>query len=299
MKEKKRVLILGVSGLLGNNLAQAWRHDMDVYGSYHQHAVFFDGIKTLPLNLLDEKALRNEINTIRPDYLVNCAALTNIDYCEDHPEESRQLNVDLVRHLVEAIDEQSIKLIHFSTDNLFDGVKGNYTEVDDVSPTNVYGQTKYEGEIEALKHPEAVVARINIFGWNVQEKCSLAEWGIRELSRGKKIKGFTDALFCSTYTYDLAKILQQALDINISGLIHMVSSSTESKYDFLMTLADLFGFDQSLIEPTSLDAFDFRARRGKNLSLSVKKLSNLINDIPTVKQSLYQFYMDSLAKSIK
>lgn len=297
MDSKKRVLILGVSGLLGNNLAYCWRDLFDVSGIYHQHAVKIEGVETKLLNVLNEELLKEYVHWFKPDVIVNCAALANIDYCEDHPEEAKLLNVELVKKAVNAINGQNIKFIHFSTDNVFDGIKGEYTERDEINPINVYGHTKYAGEIEALKKEGAIVARTNIFGWNIQEKFSLAEWCINELSEKRIINGFTDVYFSSIYTFDLADILCEAIMRDIKGVYHMASSSSMSKYDYLVKIAELFKLDKRLIKPALVDNFPFKAKRAKNLSLCVSKLSGqLDSEIPPVVDSMNRFYSDNQVK---
>ena len=291
---KKRVLIFGVSGLLGNNLAYCWRDMFHVYGVYHQHAAEIEGVETKQLNALNEELLKQYIHWVKPDVIVNCAALANIDYCEENPDEAKLLNIDLVKKTVNAIKGKNIKFIHFSTDNVFDGTKGGYTENDAINPVNVYGHTKYAGELEALKNDGAIVARTNIFGWNIQEKFSLAEWCISELSEKRIINGFTDVYFSSIYTFDLADILHDALKKNIKGVYHMASSSSMSKYEFLVKVAELFKLDARLIKPALVEDFPFKAKRPRNLSLCVSKLSGqLEKKIPPVIDSLNRFYSDN------
>ena len=197
MDKRTRIAIIGASGLLGSNLAYCWRHKYEVFGTYVQHPVKIQDVDIRALDALNKEQLNRFIENTKPHAVINCAALTNIDFCEDHPQEARALNADLVRSLVQALASKGIKLFHLSTDNVFDGRKGNYTESDDASPVNVYGQTKIDGEREALKDPNVFVVRTNIFGWNVQDKKSLAEWCISELTQHKRIKGFTDAIFSS------------------------------------------------------------------------------------------------------
>jgi len=295
--QKKRLLIVGVSGLLGSSLARCQRDDLDVYGIYHHHPVELEGVHTVGLDVLDDVLLKQYIDQIQPQIVVNCAALTNIDYCEQHPDEAKLLNVDLVRRIVQTIEGKSVKLIHISTDNVFDGEKGDYCEDDTVNPINVYGHTKYEGEIEALKHENTAVVRTNIFGWNVQEKYSLAEWCINELSQGNHIKGFTDVYFSSIYTFDLAQIIQEGIDKDLKGIYHIASSSSTSKYRFLVNIAELFALDPSLIEPVEVAEFGFKAKRGNNLSMSVSKATKVLEgSIPMINDSAAHFYRDRQVK---
>ena len=134
---------------------------------------------------------------------------------------------------------------------------------------DLYGLSKYMGELEVLKKSETLIMRTNIFGWNIQEKYSIAEWILNELSNKKQIKGFRDAYFSSIYNFDLAEILDIAIDQDLTGLFNCGSSTSVSKYEFALQIADRFKLDKDLIHPISIDDFDF-----KEISLDLKLLSD-------------------------
>jgi len=294
---KKKMLITGVSGLLGSNLAHYHRETYDVLGTYKTHKVDFKGIKCQSINLSESEPISKLAGKFKPDCFIHCAALTNIEYCEDHEEQTYQDNVVATKNVVQACRTHKVKLLHISTDNLFDGKKDSYTEADKSSPINIYALSKAKAEEEALTLEGALVARTNIFGWNAQEKCSLAEWVIMELTAGKTINGFTDAYFSSIYTMKLAKLFEDAINQDLSGIYNFVSSTSMSKYEFLKKIAECFSLDTSLINPISVDDFSFKAKRGKNLVLEVVKLKEALQcAIPTIEESIEAFYADSLIK---
>jgi dTDP-4-dehydrorhamnose reductase len=114
----------------------------------------------------------------------------------------------------------------------------------------LYARTKLKGEQVVLAaNPQALVARVNFFGWSLSGSRSLSEWFFNNLSAGNSIMGFTDVYFCPLLANDLAKILLKMLDIGAQGLFHVVSSECSSKYDFGVRLARLFDFDETLIRP--------------------------------------------------
>ena len=270
--DKKKMLLTGVSGLLGNNLAYYFARKFDVIGLYNDHPVIIPGTQTERCNLLERDACRLIVERFRPSVVIHCASLASVEQCENDPEMSERLNVACTRHLVDAIQEMDAQLIYISTDSVYAGTQGGYCEEDAVLPPNVYGRTKWEGERPVLEIPGGLVLRTNLFGWNIQDKKSLGEWILGELTAGKPINGFKDAVFSTIYTMELARVIDVALRERLSGLYNCGSSDSCSKFEFALRIADRFGLDRRLVRPISIDDFQFRARRGKNLSFSTKKI---------------------------
>src|SRR5215216_6488833 len=141
-----RLLITGASGLLGINLAMEAMREHDIFGvdRGRLQAAPFPVIKT---NFFNRNAFVSALDSIKPDWVINCAALANLEECEKHPDQAKILNIGLPRELASACAERNIKFIHLSTDAVFDGTKENaYTEDDEPNPLGVYSQTKLGGE---------------------------------------------------------------------------------------------------------------------------------------------------------
>ncbi len=293
VEQKQKMLITGVSGLLGNNLAYYFQDKYDVLGLYHSFPINRKGMGTKQCDLMDKDKVFEVISDFCPEVLIHCAALANVDQCEKDEILARKLNIDSVENIIQVLEGSNTKFVHISTDNIFNGEKGSYMEGDQPLPVNIYAKTKYAAESIALKFDNTIVARINIFGWNVQNKQSLGEWVLSELQNQNKIKGFVDAIFSSLYTFDLAKLIEAALEKDIKGIYHFAASDSMSKYDFAVEIAELVELDQGLIEPSSVDDFEFTARRPKNLSLNTQKLQGELKiKIPTVKESIQNFSED-------
>jgi len=292
-KNKKRILITGVSGLLGNNLAYYFRDDYIVLGFYSKHPVVIDGVETREANILSGKIFKRSIEEICPDVVIHCASLTDVDFCENNRDLTKQVNVVGSRLVAQSLKNTKAKLIYISTDSVYDGNKGNFKETDKVKPQNYYGFTKYQGEREVLKLPGSLVLRTNIFGWNIQDKTSIAEWIIRRLLKNKQVNGFEDTYFSSIYTFEFARIMKLALEEDLKEVYNCASRTSLSKYEFALELARQFDMDVSLVNPISIDDFGFRAKRGKNLTLNVDKLSkDLKYQLPTISNSIVRFYQD-------
>jgi dTDP-4-dehydrorhamnose reductase len=290
-----RILVTGASGLLGVNLAMELAKTHTVFGTVNRHAV--DPAKVpfqvIQCDLLKEGVVEQTLETSQPDWVIHCAALANVDACETDPELAVKLNTDLPRKLASIVArggarQKSIRLVHISTDAVFDGVKGDYTEEDRPNPLGVYAKTKLSAEEEVLiENPEAVVARVNLFAWGITGKRSLAEFFFNHLQDNQQVMGFTDVFFCPILANDTAAILERMLRQGLKGLYHLVGSTCLSKYAFGVEVARQFGFDRQLIQPTSVAEAGLLAARSPNLSLRNDKLKNRLGiEIPGVNDGL-------------
>ncbi|MCK5178865.1 MAG: SDR family oxidoreductase [Candidatus Omnitrophica bacterium] len=270
----KRLLITGVSGLLGSNLAYCLRDDYEVCGLYHTHELDMDKVSAYKCDLRERPQVEEVMRSLSPDIVVHCAAQTNVEDCEGNPEKTEQINVSATRNIVDSLSGRPVKLVYISTDLVYDGIKGNFSEDDPAVPANVYARSKLGGEKEVLKVPGALVLRTNFFGWSVFKERSLGEWVISNLKAQQEIKGFTDSKFSAIYTFDLAELMDEAIQKDLSGIYNLGSGSSLSKYDFAITIAGELGLNADLVTPTSIDNFGFKARRSKDLSLVVSKLEN-------------------------
>lgn len=290
---KKKILITGISGLLGGNLVYVFRDKYDIAGWYNQHKVFIPGINSFKIDITDKQSVKKFLSDYKPDVVLHCASLTNIDYCENNKAETRRVNVRGTENIAAACGKQDVKLVYISTDSVYDGKKGNYAEDDPASPCNYYGLTKYNAEAAVKDHKNHIIVRTNIFGWNIQNKYSLAEWVLFNLDRGRCINGFSDAIFSSIYTLEFAKIMDIMLKKDLAGTFNLASKTSLSKYRFATLIAETFNKDKALIKPISLEDYSFSAKRGKNLSLNTQKLSRALSkDMPSIEKCVHTFFKD-------
>lgn len=288
------MLITGASGMLGNNLSFYFREKYNVLGLYHEHPGGIDGVLTRKADLFSYD-FQEIVRGFDPDVLIHCIALTNVDQCELERELSDKLNVMGTRIVVDSIPGADTRLVYISSDSVYNGGKGNFSEEDSVDPQNYYGVTKYQGELEALKRENSLILRTNFFGWNIQRKHSIAEWVLDELSQGNQIQGFKDVFFSSIYTLDFAKILEIAIEKELKGVFNCGSSEPLSKYEFALGIAECFGLDKSLIKAISIDDYDLKAKRGKDLSLNVDKLTMATgHKSPSTMESINNLHKDYL-----
>ncbi|MFH0779336.1 MAG: SDR family oxidoreductase [Parcubacteria group bacterium] len=287
-----KILITGVSGMLGSNLAYAYRDHCQIIGVYLNNKVEMKNIQAIELNLLDSFKLNEIVKKFNPDAIIHCAALVNVDKCEEDKDAAYELNVRATRNVAQSLSRNKTKLVYISTDAVYNGVKGHFQEGEE-DPVNHYGRTKLLGEREALQHDNALVLRTNIFGLNVRNKLSFGEWILDSLMKGNNINGFTDAIFSTIYTFCLSNILEKCLKLDLRGIYNVGSSDCLSKYDFMLKVAQKFNLDQGLIGTSQVNKAGLTAKRGANLCLNMAKIENALGQtMPAMEDSINAFHRD-------
>jgi dTDP-4-dehydrorhamnose reductase len=228
-----RILITGASGLLGLNTALETADQHTVFGQVNRNAIQTEAFTVLKADLLETGAVERLLDQTQPDWVIHCAALANLEACENDPELARELNTEIPRKLAEACQKGGARLLHVSTDAVFDGQTGGYTEEDSASPVGIYTQTKYQAELAvAAANPTAIIARVNLFGWSLKGRRSLAEFFFNNLSVGNRVMGFTDIYFCPLLVNDIAHIFKNMLAKELTGLYHVLSCDSMTRNRF-------------------------------------------------------------------
>ena len=287
-----KLLITGASGLLGINLAMEALREHEVIG-VHRGKLKSAPFQVLNVDILKRTELHSILDKTQPDWLINCAALANLEECEKDPFQARRLNTELPGELALACEKRDIRFVHISTDAVFDGTKvGMYTEEDEPSPPGIYSQTKLDGERAVRQaNPQAIIARVNFYGWSLGERRSLGEFFVTNLNEGKNVNGFTDVVFCPMLVNNTARLLLEMLQKDLSGLYNVVGAQPISKYRFGVEIARTFGLREDLISPRSVESSGLTAKRSHNLWLSIHKLStDLGHEIPSFSTGLAEFY---------
>lgn len=289
---EKTLLVTGASGLLGGNLVQvASQRGYQVLATYHRHAVRFPGARALALDLADAAAVAEVIEMFQPRTIIHCAALTDVDYCEAHPDEAWRQNCDATRTLARFARQTGGKFVYVSTDAVYDGARGEYSEADEPSPINIYARSKLAGEAAALEeHPEALVARTTLYGCNIRNKFSLAEWVLHRLQTEQPITGFADVYFSPLLADDLSEVLLDLVEREAHGIFNVGAAEGVSKYDFACRVAELFALPRERIECGSIARATLKAPRPRNTTLNVAKAeSRLGQPMPGIDAGLRQF----------
>jgi len=159
----EKLFIFGIGGLTGHKLTLLAKNDFNVYGSYNLRNPNFDFVKASKVDITDKERLEEILSSSDPDIIVNACALNNVDYCESHNAEAKKVNIDAVENMYEISNSLGIKLIHISSDSVFDGKKDKpYVESDTPNPINFYGHTKLAGEKIVLQNPNNLIIRASV-----------------------------------------------------------------------------------------------------------------------------------------
>jgi dTDP-4-dehydrorhamnose reductase len=286
-------LVTGATGLLGLNLSLlAARQGHAVTGLVNTRSLQGVSFDVRQVNLLDRDAALKTIEASRPEAIIHCAAIASINAAEQQPELAQQLNGEVPGWLAEAARRWSVPFVHISTDAVFNGETGNYTEEDATDPLSVYARAKLAGEqaVQAA-NPDAAIARTVFYGWSLSGRRSLAEFFFNQLTAGEQMKGFTDLQFCPLYVEDLAQALLEMIEKQLSGVYHVVGPDRLSKYDFGVRIAERFGLDPDLITPVSMNGLDRGAPRSLNLTLNTDKIEQALGHaLPGLAAGLDRFY---------
>jgi len=276
-----RLLIVGSTGLVGSKVAYlAPKHGFEAYNTHNARTSPL--LNSVQLNIADRDETLSLVKKVRPEAIVNTAALHNVDYCENHHEEATKVNVEGVRNLVDAARETDSRLIHLSTDYVFDGNSGHYSELDSPHPLHFYAETKLEAEKVAADLPSYAVARPSvIYGWNPLEAggvpsssgktINFAMFVLDKLKKNEAVKAVRDQYSSPTFADNLAEALLRLAKNSENGVFHMAGKSCMSRYEFAVKLAEIFAYPTRLVEPVYTSDFKQSAKRPKNSCLRVEK----------------------------
>jgi dTDP-4-dehydrorhamnose reductase len=281
MQQKKKILVTGASGLVGSYLLNQIQKDCanDIYVIVHQSIPKFG--KNIQLDLSQTEKLSKELAYIRPDIIINLAALTDVEVCESQPDLATRLNRDLVAAISEYINDSNNNpyFLHVSTDYVFDGAEGNYKEDSQTNPVNFYGLTKLQGEneiISRLIEGNWCIARTSTpFGVH-PTKQSFPVFLLEKLHKGQSVKVVIDQYTSPTYAMDLANMLKETIDRRIKGLIHTSGTSRLSRYEQALKITREFRLNEELILKVRSKDMNWKAQRPNDSSLDVNKACKLL-----------------------
>ena len=267
-----RVFITGGSGLLALNWAKARSDTDEIILGLHQRQIKPDGVETITVKIEDDDEFSDAIGRIAPDVIIHTAAITDVDHCERDPDQAMHVNRDLASKVARASYHHGCRLIHISTDHLFQGNKAMLDETATCQPVNVYGQSKWQAELAVTdQHPGALILRVNFFGWGPPWRPSFSDWILSNIKAENPITLYQDVFFTPLYIGDLVKAVHVLLDKELSGIYHVTSGERISKFDFGMKLVRDFGLDANLIRAGKYQT-QKRIPRPLDLSLSNAKL---------------------------
>lgn len=289
------ILIFGGTGLLGANWALQRQNVDIVHITGHKNNLLIPGVHTHIIDAQNETLIRKKVDEVRPDVIINCAGLADVDKCQKQPEVSFQLNVVAAEEIAKISQLCKIPLIHISTDHLFEGKRGFATEQDIANPQNTYAKHKLEAEkLVLINNPNALILRTTFFGWGPSYRQSFSDIILNKLGAGAKIHMYDDVYFSPVYAGDLIRIAHKLLDASVTGIVNVCAGERISKYKFSLKLAETFGFDSYVIQPIQASRNLFSTKRPLDLSLSDSFLKRLIPaESITIEDSINALKNDS------
>ena len=276
--------------MLGWSICERLQRDMQVTGIYHELAPPPSLEETYQSDVRDELRIKRLMERVCPDVIIHCAGLINVDAAEEDFMATREVNALGTWHLAKHAPPEA-KFVYISTDAVFDGKRGAYTENDLPSPLNAYAKTKLEGEWYVQQETDNhLIVRTNFFGQHHTSKPSFAQWIVDSLKSGSGIRMVTDWYFTPTYVDDLVSAIRGLVEADANGIYHVAGGERCSKYEFGVETARVFGFDESLIVPVHFDQLILRAPRPQDMSLDCSKAAAVLGaEMPSFRSGLRRF----------
>jgi dTDP-4-dehydrorhamnose reductase len=293
MIENKKILLTGANGLLGQKTTEVFARETEhelLLTDIQQKAEEARKYKYYPLDITNKEAVKDFTKKYRPDLIINAAAFTNVDGCETERELSWRVNVDAVKNLIIASRISSAKIIHISSDYIFDGKHGNYDEHSTPNPKSFYGREKLASEnaLIASGVEHAMIRTMIIYGNGTNVKLNFALWLVEQLSNDKPVTIVDDQFGMPTMVDDLGLTLLRIVDRNKKGIYNVCGSEYISRYDFALKLTDIFEFDRKLIIPIKTHELNQAAERPMHSSFILLKTETELGIKPmNVTEGLY------------
>jgi len=283
----KNVLVLGAGGLVGHKVVFGLHSEgYHVVAASRKKEDLFEDISCTHICIDIEQfdLLKDQITSYNIDVVVNCAAYTAVDKAETEKEKCMSVNALAVEKLAKFCELKSIYLIHFSTDYVFDGRSGPYSETARPNPLSVYGSSKLAGDNAILgSHPKSTILRaVVVFGTHKnQRKLNFVTWLIQELKAGNSVKIVTDQLSTYSYAEDLVQAVLKLCKSPNYGVYNISGDEWFSRYDMSLKIAEILSLEKSLIFPILTAEFNQPAKRPLKSGFKVDKAKEKLGFIPT------------------
>jgi dTDP-4-dehydrorhamnose reductase len=294
-----KVLIIGGGGQLGSKIIEKAEGRFDVYATYMTRKPPLDPSKIYQVDKTDRKGIETLFQKLKPNVVIDTAALHSVDYCETHKDEAWAVNVDGTRNMAEACKKHDAKMVFVSTDYVFDGTNGNYFEEDPPKPINYYGLSKLKAEKmvaqtcenHIIARPSVIYSWVSPDQWQLQSSSgkplNFAMWLIQKLSNKEPVKIVTDQYGSPTLADSLAETILKLGESGKVGIYHIAGRARLSRLDFAMKIAQKFGLNENLISPITTDQLKQMAKRPMDSSLNVEKVErDLKTKMLTIDEAL-------------
>lgn len=275
---RRKTLITGSNGLLGYHLTRIFSGDRaDIMTVDLQDHSFIPGLAYRRLDISDREAVFALCDAVKPSVILNAAAFTNVDDCESAVDAAFAVNTRGPQYLSQWCSLNECRLVHFSTDYLFNGKNGPYSETDTPDPINMYGLSKLGGEAQIRRiFDNHLIIRTNVlFGKGPTEKASFVRWVVESLRENRLIHVVDDQYNNPTWSNDLAMAVKKFLELDLCGVINYGGPDYVNRYEFALKVCSIFDLDSSLIQPVTTDRLALAAPRPLKGGLDISRLKTL------------------------
>lgn len=274
-----KVLLTGSNGLLGQAITSIFSRESDIeliQTSAEEKSYLDYGYTYKTLDITIKNDVKNIIEFYSPDIIINCAAYTNVDKCETEREFTWKINVDGVKNLIIAARRTESKIIHFSSDYVFDGKNGPYSEISVPNPISFYGREKLASENSLITSDICftIIRTLVLYGIGNNVKSNFALWMLEELRNNRPVNIVTDQISNVTMIDDLAFGTLKIVEKNCSGIYNIAGSDILSRYDFAMKMCEVFNLNKDLVMPITTASLNQPAPRPLKSGLITLKMES-------------------------
>lgn len=282
-----KILITGANGLVGQSLVHRIQlsSGLDLLATSASECKIggIDPLKFSRMDITSPEQVNAVFKDYHPDVVVHCAALTQVDKCEQDPDLCDLVNIDGTRLVARAAEEIGAKFIFLSTDFVFDGLNGPYSEEDQPNPVSTYGWSKLQGEFitQSLKVPWVIIRTILVYGITpAMNRSNLVTWVRDSLIAGKPIRVVDDQFRMPTLVDDLADAIVRIVERNKTGFYHLSGPEMISVHDFAVKIARFFNLNGNLITPVQSESLNQPGRRPVSTGFVLDKATEELDYSP-------------------
>ena len=277
-------MITGAEGQLGKALQIGLTDKFNILSTTRQPTQLAKNQRNVQkLDITDKENISNVLESFNPDIIINCAAYTNVDGSEINKDLAHQVNVEGLRNLIQLSDINTY-LIQISSNYVFDGDSGPYSEDEHTFPVNYYGKTKLEAEniLRGTRRKWAIFRPNVLYSSDLFSKGNFFAWVYRSLLKKDSISVVTDQISNPTFNLQIVKAIFQCIIMDFEGILHIGSDDYMSRYEFALDIAKVFGFDSALIIKIDTDSLtqkvkSYIAKRPLHSGLVVSKIEKELN----------------------
>lgn len=288
---KNRILITGSNGMLGQRAVQFYssKENVELLATSVEEKSVLDSVEYISCDIKCRDEIKKVVHDYYPDFIIHTAAFTNVDLSEKLREDAWKINVKGVEYIAEAARAIDAHIIHLSTDYVFDGKDGPYSENATPNPVGYYGRTKLASE-NALRISGTffTILRTNVlYGIAPNSRPDFVRWVINSLEKNDSIRIVKDQINNPTFIDDLVQGINKIIEFRKTGIYNIGGKEFLSRYDFTLRIADYFGLDKNLITPITTEELKQPAKRPLKSGLLILKAETELGYRPhTIIESL-------------